>query len=339
MTVPVERELSIVIKALNEERNIERTLRSVFAATEGLDVEVILADSQSTDATVKIAHRFPVTVVQLKNERDRSCGIGAQLGYQHSGGRFVLVMDGDMEMQRNWLLAALNRLRADPEIAGIGGMVEDVNLQNIEFRARRKRKSRELIVGEVDRLYGGGLFRRNAIEAVGYLTNRNLHACEELELGLRLLAAGWKMERLNMISMYHYGHTVPIWTLMHKRWKSRYVNGAGELIRASVGHSWFKGALVSFKLQLLVLIWWSLIAVLSVASVVNKECLPWVVFAAVFPPIVMILKKRSLSLGLYSILAWTIETMGLVRGIFAPQLDPASPIASRVIHSPKHNEG
>lgn len=335
MTASTERELSIVIKALNEESNIERTLRSVFAATDGLDVEVILADSLSTDDTVKIARRFPITVVQLENARDRSCGIGAQLGYQHSAGRFVLVMDGDMEIEQDWLLAALNRLRADPTIGGIGGMVEDVNLENIEFRARRQRKSRELMVGEVDRLYGGGLFRRSAIEAAGYLTNRNLHACEELELGLRFWATGWRMERLNMVSMHHYGHTAPIWILARKRWKSRYVNGAGELIRASIGRPWFKRALASFKLQLLVLAWGSTIAVLSVASMINAEWLFWMVFVVLLPPTTMVFRKRSLSLGLYSIFAWTIDTMGLVRGILTPQLDPTLRVASRVVHTPE----
>ena len=46
--------ISIVIKTLNEERNIARALRSIQAEAGKHDVEVIVADSLSTDQTVRI---------------------------------------------------------------------------------------------------------------------------------------------------------------------------------------------------------------------------------------------------------------------------------------------
>ena len=67
-------ELSVVIKALNEERNIERTLACALAAVAGRDAEVILADSLSTDRTVALASAYPVKVVQLEEPGDRGCG-------------------------------------------------------------------------------------------------------------------------------------------------------------------------------------------------------------------------------------------------------------------------
>lgn len=329
-------DLSVVIKALNEEKNIERTLRSVLAATEGLSAEVVLADSFSTDRTCEIAARFPVRIVQLANPDERSCGIGAQLGYQHARGRFVLVMDGDMEVERDFVIAAMRRLEAQHDLGGVGGVVDDVNLDNIEFRARQQRQPRDMMPGEVDRLNMGGMYRREAIEAVGYLTNRNLHACEELELGLRLGAAGWKMERLDMVSIHHYGHTVPMWTLVRKRWRSRYAFGAGELLRASIGTPWFTRALSCFRLSLLVTGWWGALLVLGALGLVVD---PWwfkaMLFIAAVPPAVMIARKRSVSMGLYSILAWCIDTVGLLRGLFGPRhVGPTNPIASKVVHSP-----
>ncbi len=59
--------VSIVIKALNEERHIAAAIESAIAALEGMrgDGEIILADSASTDRTVEIAANYPIKIVSL----------------------------------------------------------------------------------------------------------------------------------------------------------------------------------------------------------------------------------------------------------------------------------
>jgi len=327
-------DVSIVIKALNEERNIERTLRAAVAAVEGLAAEVILADSLSSDRTVEIARQFPVTVVQLKNSAERCCGIGAQLGYQHAKGRYVLVLDGDMEVAADWLWAAIARLDAEPRLAGVGGLVSDVNLDNIEFRARQLRRPANLRAGTVARLDGGGLYRREAIEAVGYLTHRSLHACEELELGLRLAAAGWHLERLDRVSIHHHGHTVDMWTLMRRRWRSRYVNGGGELLRSSLGRPWFWPTLGSLRFRLFVVGWWVTLLLLAASGGFDRRAWAAAVVVALLPPAAMVWRKRSLAIGLYSVFSWCVDAAGLFRGFFARIADPRSRIDSRVLQGP-----
>ncbi len=325
--------LSIVIKALNEERNIERTLRSAVAAVQGLDGEVILADSLSTDRTVAIAAGFPVMVAQLTNPADRCCGVGAQLGYQYARGEFVLVMDGDMEVERDWLAAALAQLRADPGLAGVGGLVEDVNLDNIEFRARQQRKPADMQAGEVDRLDMGGLYRREAIEAVGYLTHQGLHACEELELGLRLRAAGWRMMRLPQTSIHHYGHTDATWALVRRRWRSRYVNGAGELLRSSIGRPWFLITVRALAKRIIVVGWWcALLALVAAALLGHAPWWAWLM-GAFIPPLLMSVKKRSVAMGFYSVMSWCVDAAGLLRGSLRPAKDPRQPVASRLVQT------
>lgn len=327
-------ELSVVIKALNEERNIERTLTSAVAAVQGLDAEVILADSLSTDGTVRIAERFPVAVAQLQHAHDRCCGVGAQLGYQYARGNYVLIMDGDMEVERDWLLAALAALTAEPELAGVGGLVVDVNLDNIEFRARQQRKPSDMQAGEVDRLDMGGLYRREAIEAVGYLTHRGLHACEELELGVRLRAAGWRMRRLDLVSIHHYGHTDPLWVLVRKRWRSRYVNGSGELLRSSIGKPWFGLALRALIKRVIVLSWWLVALALLIGALLGQSLWVWLALCVFGPPVLMSVRKRSLPMGFYSVLAWCVDAAGLLRGMLSQPKDPREPIASRLVQQP-----
>lgn len=329
-------ELSVIVKALNEEHNIERTLQCALVAVAGRDAEVILADSLSTDRTVDRARRFPVRIVQLARAEDRGCGVGAQLGYQFARGRYVLVMDGDMDLQRDFVDAALARLEQDPQLAGVGGQIVDLNLDNLEYRARQARAPRDAQAGPVDRLNGGGLFRRSAVASVGYLTNRNLHACEELEQALRLRAAGWRMERLPLVAVHHHGHTAATWALMRRRWVSRYACGAGELLRAGFGRPWFGQALRTQRHLLVVLGWWAVLAGLLTIALAGGS--PMVGLGALLllllPVALMSLRRRSVALGAYSVASWCLDAAGLVRGLLLRQCDPMHTIDARVLTSP-----
>ena len=188
--------VSIVIKAFNEEKNICAAIESSLAAVAEVGGEVILADSNSTDRTVELASRYPIRIVQLVHANERCCGIGPQLGYQHSRGDYVYILDGDMQMVRGFLPQALIFLAQHPEAAGVGGRLVELNEESLEYRERAARNSVHLSPGEVDRLDGGGLYRRRAIEEAGYLSDRNLHAYEEFDLAVRLRALGWKLWRI-----------------------------------------------------------------------------------------------------------------------------------------------
>ena len=71
------------------------------------DGEVILADSASTDRTVEIAARYPITVVELGHPDRRCCGLGPQLGFQHSSGDYVYILDGDMQLDAAFIPKAI----------------------------------------------------------------------------------------------------------------------------------------------------------------------------------------------------------------------------------------
>src|SRR4051812_46633710 len=174
--------VSIIIKALNEERHIAAAIESAIAAIKGMRGEIILADSASTDRTIEIARRYPITIVQMTRPEDRSCGAGGQLGFQYSKGRYIWLVDGDMEMKPGFLRAAIQFLESHPDVAGVGGMPTEHETSNLEYVKRIAHENSVRRPGLVTRLDGGGVYRRAAIEAVGYLTDRNIHGSEELEL-------------------------------------------------------------------------------------------------------------------------------------------------------------
>ena len=111
--------VSVVIKALNEERNICAAIESSLRAVERVGGEVILADSCSSDRTVELASQYPVRVVQFSNAAERCCGAAPQLGWQHARGEFVYILDGDMRMVEGFLEEALSFLAQHPEVGGV----------------------------------------------------------------------------------------------------------------------------------------------------------------------------------------------------------------------------
>ncbi|MEP6771452.1 MAG: glycosyltransferase [Polaromonas sp.] len=329
--------VSVIIKALNEEKRIRETVESALRAVATVGGEVILADSYSTDRTVQLASAYPIRIVQLANPADRSCGAGPQLGYQHSHGEFVYILDGDMQMREGFLAEALAFLESHPEVAGVGGRLVEQNTESLEYMAREERTSPHLQPGQVDRLDGGGLYRRSAIEAAGYFSDRNLHSYEEFDLAIRLRALGWRLWRLPADAANHFGHDAPPYRLLMRRWRTRYICGLGELVRAAAGqprlHLALRG-LRELRLYLAVLAWWALMGSLLFWPV--SASLRMALFCGIgtAPVLLMTWRKRSITKALYSVVSWCFNAAGLVRGLLRQQRPAREAIASRILKDP-----
>lgn len=329
--------VSIVIKALNEEKNICAAIESSLAAVARVGGEVILADSCSSDRTVELASQYPVRVVQFANASERCCGAGPQLGYQHARGEYIYILDGDMRMVEGFLEEALSFLAQHPEVGGVGGRLIELNNESLEYRERALRNHTHLQPGEVDRLDGGGLYRRRAIEESGFFCDRNLHSYEEFDVGARLRSLGWKLFRLPVPSVTHYGHDAPPYALLRRRWRSKYVCGLGELVRGAIGRPHLKlvlRGLRELRIYAAVLVWWAVLA--SVVFWPLPAAGRAAAFAAIaaFPFAAMAVRKRSLARATYSVVSWCFNAAGLVQGLLRRRVPPRARIASVVLHEP-----
>jgi len=330
-------EVSIVIKALNEERHIGATVESALAALTraGLDGEVILADSASTDRTVEIAARYPITIVRLNRIADRSCGTGVQLGYQYCRGRFICLIDGDMRLDAGFLPDALRFLKDHPDFAGVGGIIVEREALNLEYVKRANAHDVDRVAGIVDQLDCGGLYRREAIEAAGYFGDRNLHSREEMELGVRLRVRGWKLARIDVPAVDHYGHSGGSYALLLHRWRTKLAFGTGEALRATMGRNAFWPALSKMRHELLLLaavhVWWLALIAVGFATATPARGAFALAALALLPFAVMALKCGSLRIGLYSVAAWNVYAAGIWPGLFARRIDPAAWIDSTIV--------
>ena len=329
--------LSVILKTLNEENRIGAAIESVIAALKvvpDMESEIIVADSGSRDRTIEIASQYPVIIAQIQAPAQASCGVGPQLGFQYSKGEFICLMDGDMLLDPTFLPEAFDYLDKHPRVAGVSGDINEVNLDNLEFTRRVQRIASEVKHGVRDRLNGGGVYRRAAIEEAGYFSDRNLHAFEEFDLAQRLRLRGWTLYRLDRRYVDHFGHNINSYVLLTRRWSSKYLLGTGELLRAGWQQGRFRDVVKEnpeIKLWLGVYAWWTLLLLCLIGSIFHPIGLIAFVALLVLPVVAISIKKKSLELGLYAIVAWCFHAAAVPFGLLSQRKDPGSWIESRLL--------
>jgi glycosyltransferase involved in cell wall biosynthesis len=331
--------VSVAIKALNEEAKIGRCIESALAALREIPnpSEVILADSISTDRTVEIARSYPITIVQFRRVEDRGCGAAVQLGYQHSRGDFVMLLDGDMALLPGFLPRALAKLAAEPRLAGVAGLVEDTSIVNEFDRNRVSKGAWNTPLRPAKWLNGGGLYRRAAIaEAGGYAADRSLKAWEEAELGMRLTACGWSLERIDYPSTLHTGHAASAWHLLRSMWRSRRAMSNGVLLKQAVGKPWMLKAFALLIHPIMVILLWTG-AVAALAGSTLSSRWGWTMgYSAVVASCVVVVAvhKRGLKPALTSIGNWHYSAAALLLGLREATTLPTEAIESIVLSPP-----
>ena len=106
------KELSVIITVMNEEDNIRPLLEAVRAALGGIEYEVILVDDGSTDKTIQqiLQNADERTVlVELRKNYGQSTAMTA--GIDYSRGKFVALLDGDLQNDPTDIPAMLKLLK------------------------------------------------------------------------------------------------------------------------------------------------------------------------------------------------------------------------------------
>lgn len=108
------KELSVVITVMNEEENIKPLLEAVRSALSAIDYEIILVDDGSTDKTKQqiLEHADDRTVlVELRKNYGQSTAMTA--GIDHSHGRYIALLDGDLQNDPTDIPAMLELLKKE----------------------------------------------------------------------------------------------------------------------------------------------------------------------------------------------------------------------------------
>ena len=97
---------SIVIRTLNEARHLDDLLRAIAGQhCPGLDWEVVIVDSGSSDGTLEIAARHPCKLVHITRQ-EFSFGRSLNRGCEAAAGDILVMISGHcVPVDSGWLCA------------------------------------------------------------------------------------------------------------------------------------------------------------------------------------------------------------------------------------------
>jgi GT2 family glycosyltransferase len=223
-------DLSVIVVTHNGREMAGTTLRSAMAATGGADVEWIVVDSGSTDGTPDALEQdFPG--VEVVRSRNRGFAAGNNVGLRRARGRYVLLLNPDVEIEDGSFAELVGEMDRRPEIGltsvihrGLDGCLQPSirrfpsvgrDIGEALFAARwpifrtlqelETRESEYACDQSVDWVVGAFLLaRRDAIADVGFMDERFFLFCEEIDWCYRFSTAGWQIRHIPLMTIIHH---------------------------------------------------------------------------------------------------------------------------------------
>ena len=107
--------ISIIIPTLNEERYLKSTMESIKGQQYNGHYEIIVADGQSRDRTLKIAKNYTKKLIIVKK---KGISAGRNAGAKKSKGDILLFLDADTKIDPN-ALKEFEKVFKDDKIVGV----------------------------------------------------------------------------------------------------------------------------------------------------------------------------------------------------------------------------
>lgn len=199
--------VSVVVPCYNEEQTIELLLEAVYRQTyPRAQMEIILADGQSTDRTREKIQQFhathPELAVRLLENPRRFIPTGVNLAIRAAAGDYIVRLDAHSVPEETYIQRSIDHLKAgDGENVGglwiiqpgkSGWMAQSIALAaGHPLGAGDARYRYSTIAGEVDTVPFGA-FNRNLFERIGYY-DETLLSNEDYEFNARIRANGGKI--------------------------------------------------------------------------------------------------------------------------------------------------
>ena len=191
-------QISFVVIAFNEDHHIENCLESIESLDGLEDYEIFVVDDGSTDRTASIVEEYRLThprvtlISQVNQGRGgaRACGLAA------TSGAMVAMVDGDLELPRNWLERCQPELKSVDVVGGVAVPEGDVTWLHSTFRLDPRPSPIDVgVTGN------NGLYRREAIVAIGF--DPEMRTAEDIVFRHKLEDAGFSSKCLGDLLCLH----------------------------------------------------------------------------------------------------------------------------------------
>ena len=188
--------ISVVIPAYNEEKNIEKCLKSIFSSNYPKNnIEVIVVDDGSKDNTLKILKKYK----RVKVLRQKHLGKVEALnrGVLNTSNKFIVTIDADTIVDKNCIME-LVRPFSDRRIGATTGNNNVMNkssilgmFQNVEYHFSNLIRNSFSTTFNSGAWISGSLacYRKKALKKAGYFKKDTL--AEDIDVALEIKKRGY----------------------------------------------------------------------------------------------------------------------------------------------------
>lgn len=183
--------ISVIIPVKNGTNYLAEALESL--RRQNLNLEIIVVDDGSTDATAELARKAGCVVLQHPVSRGQVAA--KNTGIAAAKGDFILFLDHDDRVRDGALQIMLEALQAAPEASAVQAMVKDFRspeIPDLPGILVRPEPFYGLFTGAI-------LIRREVFDKIGPFSE-NVHTGEIIEWFSRVEAIGGKVTKLDLIS-------------------------------------------------------------------------------------------------------------------------------------------
>lgn len=201
--------ISFIVIGKNEGWKLKLCFDSILNVVQKDEInayEVVYVDSRSSDDSIALAKTYPNIRVFLVTG-ECNAGVGRNIGAKEALGNILFFIDGDMELQPNFLKNVLCDNDKRLVYPFISGLHLDM-LYDTSWKFRYSQLENHPPCDEIWMITTGGLFmvERKYWEELGGIDTR-LRANEDYDFGLRMFERGVKMCRKCQLLVKH--HTTP----------------------------------------------------------------------------------------------------------------------------------
>lgn len=208
--------VSIIIVNWNGRHLLQRCLESVFSQT-FQDFEVILVDNSSVDDSLEyVASVFPQVRLFPLNENTGFTG-GNNEGLLHAEGLFIVLLNNDAYLERNWLECMVSAMVSDSRLGSCASkiLIDDTDMLDSagdlfttaftgtklgELQKESNFTERRPIAGPCA---AAAIYRRTMIEQIGFFDDDFFLNHEDTDLNMRAWLAGWRCQFVPDAVAYH----------------------------------------------------------------------------------------------------------------------------------------
>jgi GT2 family glycosyltransferase len=214
--------ISIIILNWNGEKFIKECIDSVLN-TEYSRIEIIIVDNGSTDTSLKIINSYSDSLKLIAHSQNTGFAAGMNSGIKAAQGEYVVTLNNDLTVDKNWLQRPVEILHANPEVGIIScrqmvyGKADIIDIvfskpssYLLPVPVGSDQKYSEHPEYHTEREVSGAsgasvIYRKSLLEQVGGFDERFFAYHEESDLQARARRSGWKCVYVPSAVVYHMG--------------------------------------------------------------------------------------------------------------------------------------